>query len=88
MMATSYAELRRLSRADLEAFYDATAENTVVGLAFLREEIARREFEEQNERMLKWTREIRNLTRVITLLTIFNVLLVAVTLLVMLCDGA
>jgi len=88
MMATSYAELRKLSRADLEARYDAAAENTVVGLGFLREEIARRELEDQNAKMLKWTQEIRNLTRVITVLTVFNVLLVVVTLLVMLSGAA
>ena len=51
-MAYSYAELRGLSKEDLMQEYDRLAGATPVELGVYREEIARREIEEQSQRML------------------------------------
>ena len=72
--ATTLSELRALSREELVQLYDQTSTNVVVGLDFLREEIARREVDAQTAEIVKMTRHMRNLTYVITALTLLNVL--------------
>ena len=79
-MSHLYYELRALSKDDLIRQYDQIAPSTVPGLAFVREELARREFEEQNQRMITMTDQIRRMTRLITWLTVANTILVAFTL--------
>jgi len=74
-----HEELERLSDEELIGRYNAHATHTVVGTGFYREELARRKQERQNERVLALTKTIRNLTVIITVLTIFNVVMVAVT---------
>ena len=76
-MAHSYRELRELTTDELVREYDRVAGSTLLGLSFIREELARREFEEQNQRMLKMTHQMRVMTLVITVLTVLNVALVA-----------
>lgn len=79
--ATTYAKLRELSTADLIRLYDTTAVNTEVGLGFLREEIALREAEVQGARIVGMTKHMRDLTIVIAVLTVVNVLCAGILLL-------
>jgi hypothetical protein len=78
--ATTYAKLRALSTAQLVQLYDDTSKDTVVGLDSLREEIFRREAAEQTVVISKMTRQMRDLTIVITLLTIVNIVCAAIPL--------
>ncbi len=82
-MATSmtYAQLRRLSDADLIHLYEELANSTQLqGLGFVREELTRREAERQQEEMLRMTKQMRNMTIAITLLTVVNVIVVVIAL--------
>ena len=67
------AELRKLKTSDLIARYDASAQSTVVGVDFYRDEIVRRESRRREYWML-------GLTIVITLLTVVNVIAILTTL--------
>lgn len=80
MIAFNYEQLEKLSLEDLKRAYDVSAQNTVVGLSFFREEIARREHAADTKVMLDLTRQMRNMTIGIAILTILNVVLVAITL--------
>ena len=71
-MAHSFAEWRQLSRDELIREYDHRAPLTEIGIAYIRDEILRRDVEEHTERMVGMTREVRTLTRWITLLTLIN----------------
>ena len=72
-MAHSFAEWRQLSREDLIREYDRRAPRVEdVGIAYIRDEILRRDVEEQTDRMVQMTREVRTLTRWITVLTVIN----------------
>ena len=51
----NYSELSKLTDEELVGRYDAIAESTVVGLAFYREEIARREQARQNRLVVRLT---------------------------------
>jgi hypothetical protein len=75
-MAEKFAEFRKLSENELIRRYDEMASNTQIGLAFLRDEIAHREADRQYNQMLLLTKQMRNLTIVVTVLTIINVILV------------
>ena len=79
-MAQSYAELRRMTDDELIRKYDETAKQTMIGLDFLRNEVVRRESERATRQMLALTRQMRNLTLVITGLTVANVVAVALSL--------
>ena len=68
----SLAELRALSEEELIKQYDATATETVVGLDFLREELARRETAAATQSMVEMTRQMRHMTIIITVLTFVN----------------
>jgi hypothetical protein len=52
--------------------YNRLAPHIEVGIAFIRVEILRRDLEEQTERMMRMTREVRSLTRWIAVLTVVN----------------
>ncbi len=80
MMAFKYEQLKAMSLEELKRAYDESADSTVIGLGFLREEIARRESDEQYQRMVALTKQIRNMTLVILLLTVVNVAFVLVSL--------
>ena len=72
----SYEKLRSMSEEDLIEMYDRVAPATVLPVTFLRDELARREMEKQQENMLALTKQMRNLTIVIAVLTVINVIVV------------
>lgn len=72
----TYEELKRLSIDDLKQKYDKLSSSTQVGLNFYREEIARRESEKLNLDMVKMTSQMRNMTIVISIMTLVNVIAV------------
>ncbi len=74
-MAQSYEDLRRFSKEEVVELYNRAAPNVQLGLAFYRDELAHREVEEQNQRIIKMTRGIWVMTLVITVTTIVNVVL-------------
>lgn len=78
-MTYTYRELRALSMDELVGEYDSMASHTQPGLAFFRDEIMRRQFDEQNNRMLNMTQQIRTLTWIIAGLTLLNIVFVAWT---------
>ena len=55
MMAFKYQDLEKLTIDQLKQAYDLSAINTVVGLGFYREEIARREADALNHQLSKLT---------------------------------
>lgn len=82
-MAESFEKMRAMSTTDLIKQYDRIAVQTSWGLQFYRDELAHRDAEEQNQRLLEFTKQMRNMTIAITamtgivlLLTIANVYLV------------
>ena len=52
--------------------YDRLAPHVQLSLGFIRDEILQRDVEEQTERMMQMTAEVRSLTRWITGLTVVN----------------
>lgn len=80
-MIPRYSELRALSDEELISRYDKAAENTVVGTGFYRDELFRREQERQVQQMIRFTKQLRNMTIAIVFLTVANIALVAVTVL-------
>ena len=68
-MADSYEELSKLPMDVLKQRYDGMAKSTSEGLLFYREEIARREAEVQNSAMLAFTKQVRDMTIAITVMT-------------------
>jgi hypothetical protein len=78
-VAQSYQDLRKLSKEEVIELYNRTAPNVQLGLAFFRDELAHREVDEQNQRLIKMTRGIWVMTFVITLATILNVVLFALS---------
>lgn len=76
-MAEAYDTLKSTSKDALVARYNEIAKSTALGLQFYREELARREADEQNQRMLEFTRQMRNMTIAITVMT-FVVLLLTI----------
>jgi hypothetical protein len=79
-IAPSLTELEGLTDADLVARYNAAATSTVVGTAFYREEIARRQMARESARMLALTQTMSRLTWAILVLTVVNLVVVAVPL--------
>ena len=77
---STYKELREMPIDDLVKLYDRTAPSSDVGVAFIREEIARRDAEEQTREITKATKTMKKLTWVIVALTLINVVLVSLTL--------
>lgn len=76
-----HEELLALSDEDLVNRYNAEATNTVVGTAFYLDELSRRQSARESSRMLKATQTMRTLTWAIFVLTIANVVMVALPLL-------
>lgn len=70
----SYAKLRSLPEEELVRLYDSAAPHTELGVGYLRDEIARREAERQTGEISKMTRQMRNMTFWITVLTAVNVI--------------
>ena len=75
-MAHKLGELRALSDEQLVREYDRIAETTQVGLNFYRDELLRRELQEQNRHLGALTRWMNWMTGAMLVLTIINVWLV------------
>ena len=80
-MTPAHEKLQELTDEELIHQYNQTARNTVVGISFYTEELARRRASRQNDEMIKINKSVKNMTVLITVLTIINVALVAYTLL-------
>lgn len=78
MKATSFSELRKMPTDELVRIYDSTATSTDLGLMFIREEIARRENAEHTKAISLMTKQMRDMTRWITALTVINVVLAGI----------
>ncbi len=72
-MALKFSELERMTREQLVELYDSMTPNVVTGLDFVRQEIARRDQDATNGRMLSLTHRIWWLTAVVTGATLVNV---------------
>ncbi len=83
-MADPFHEMQKKSLDELIQIYDQTARTTGIGLNFIREEIARRETAAQNERMIAFTRQMRNMTIAITGLTVLVAALTIINLILVL----
>lgn len=79
-MILKHEQLQSLSDQDLIDRYNAEAEHTVIGTDFYRDELFRRVQAKQTDEMLAFTKQVRNLTVFIALLTVANVILVVVAL--------
>lgn len=72
-MAQKFAQLEGMTRVQLVELYDSITPNVVIGLDFVRQEIARRDQDAANERMLTLTNRIWWLTAIVTVATLVNV---------------
>ena len=77
-MSQSIEELRKLSDDDVIALHDRVAQNTQVGVQFYLDEINRREQNKQTDLMVKYTKQILQLTIMVAVLTVINVIAVAI----------
>ncbi|KQY78657.1 hypothetical protein ASD52_02080 [Ensifer sp. Root142] len=68
-MADSYEQLRKKPKDTLVREYDGIAQSTQLGLNFYRDEIARRDAEEQSQLILSFTKQMRDMTIAITVMT-------------------
>jgi hypothetical protein len=69
-MARSFAETRQLSKEAPISEYDQLAKVTVSSVGFIRDEILRRDLEEQSGRMEQMTRDMAQLTKQIRWMTV------------------
>ncbi|WP_345337564.1 hypothetical protein [Ferrimonas pelagia] len=74
----NYENLSKMTLDELKGKYDALSGNTVPGLSFYREEIARRESSEQSTEMHRMTKSMKNMTAAILVMTVVNVFAVIV----------
>jgi hypothetical protein len=77
-MIPDHEGLEKLTDNDLVDRYNAAAKHTVVGTGFYREELLRRLQQRQNDQILAFTKQMRNMTIAITFLTVLNVVLVVI----------
>lgn len=75
----SFSELKAMSDKTLIERYDGIGKHTVVGTQFYLDELMRREQRRQSDQMLGFTKQMRNMTTLIFVLTLVNAALVAVT---------
>ena len=72
-MAQKFAQLEGMTREQLVELYDSMSQNVAIGLDFVRLEIARRDQDAANGRMLLLTNRIWWLTAIVTVATLVNV---------------
>ncbi len=77
-MSLSLKALRELSDEDLVSFHDGVAIHTSVGATYYLDEIYRRDQDKQTKVMQQYTKQMLNLTYVVTVLTVINVVAVIV----------
>ena len=75
-MSYSLQELREIPTDELVRQHDATAAHTSVGVTYFLEELARRDRDAHDERMLKLTQTMTMLTWFVAGLTIVNLVFV------------
>ncbi len=71
----SFNTIKNLSIDQLKEKYDNIAKKTNPGISFYQDEIARRESEKLNLKMLEMTKQMRNMTIAISIMTLVNILL-------------
>jgi len=76
---SAFEQLTTMSRQDLVGRFDHAMQSTAVGASWWRDEIFRRDFDQQNRTLIEMTRNIRFMTAVVTALTVANVVLVLYT---------
>ena len=69
-----YEDIEKLSLNELKKEYDNKSQTTQVGLDFIKNEISLREQKESNKQILDYTKQMRNMTIIITILTLINLL--------------
>lgn len=74
-MSLKYQELREKTDEELINEHDRKSENTVVGIDYYLEELARRDSQRINDSMLMCTKWITAMTAVMLFATIANVLI-------------
>lgn len=67
-----FEEIRNLSDEDLIKEFDSMAKPSHLGPSFYREEIARRESERLNDKMLNYTHELHYFTKWITIMAVVS----------------
>ncbi len=77
-MVENYKKLRETSKETLIHNYDVVATHTTPGLNYYRDEIARRDAEEQSQIILKFTKQMRDMTIAITAMTALVLVLTVV----------
>lgn len=75
-MTPTFEGMREMTDGELLEVYNQQAKNTSIGLAFLRDEIQRREQNRQTRTMVTLTWSIAVMTLVVTVATLINVWLV------------
>lgn len=75
-MTPTFEGMREITDGELLEVYNQQAKNTSIGLAFLRDEIQRREQNRQTRTMVTLTWSIAVMTLVVTVATLINVWLV------------
>lgn len=78
-MAGTFEELQAMTKEQLIALYNRKSPSVQTGLGFVRDEIARREADELNGRMLALTKQMRDMTTAISVLTVANVVATGVS---------
>ncbi|MER8831120.1 hypothetical protein NKH73_31560 [Mesorhizobium sp. M0938] len=68
-MAHTYARLRGMLDDELVAEHDRHAQTTTIGLSSLRDELARREHARDTKLMINLTKQMRNMTVAVLVLT-------------------
>ena len=66
----AYEQLRNSTDDELIGHYNREAAHAIPGLSFLRDELARRDSARREERLLRYTKEIRSLTVAVAAATI------------------
>ena len=74
VIVPKYDELQAMTEKDLVERFDAIANQTEVGINFLRQEIALKAQERQTDTMVRLTKLITVMTVVVTVATVINVI--------------
>lgn len=72
-MARTWAELKELPDEELIKEYDKLAKDTVEGTKQYLAELRHRDLKRQSDTMLKYTKQVKLMTIIITVATIINV---------------
>jgi hypothetical protein len=76
----NFEELRKLSDEELVKQFDDLVKSSQLGPSFYREEIARRDGERLNDKMLNYTHELHYFTKWITIMAVTSTITAIVSL--------